>query len=86
MHAEEAYERKKLRYVELAADAKQGWKAKLRLVEVGCRGFVAISTSRLLREIGVRRKAYRQAVKDLSKAAGRGSQWLWIKRKDSPGL
>lgn len=32
---------------------------------------------------GVRGKAHRQAVKDLSKAAEKGSQWLWIKRKDS---
>ena len=46
---EEAYERKKLRYAELAADAQQrGWKAKVCPVEVGCRGFVATSTSRLL--------------------------------------
>ncbi len=81
---EEAYERKKLRYAELAADAQQqGWKAKVRSVEVGCRGFVATSTSRLLREMGVRGKAHRQAVKDLSRAAEKGSQWLWMKRKDS---
>ena len=51
-------------------------------VEVGCRGFVATSTSRLLREMGVRGKAHRQAVKDLSRAADKGSQWLWMKRKD----
>ncbi|KAK0156516.1 Retrovirus-related Pol polyprotein from type-1 retrotransposable element R2 [Merluccius polli] len=81
---EEAYERKKLRYTELAADAQQqGWNAKVRPVEVGCRGFVASSTSRLLLEMGVRGKAHRQAVKDLSTAAEKGSQWLWIKRKDS---
>lgn len=81
---EEAYVRKKLRYVELAADAKQqGWKVEVRPVEVGCRGFVATSTSRLLREMVVRGKTHRQAVKDLSKAAEKGSQWLWIKRKDS---
>ena len=80
---EEAYERKMLRYAELAADAQQqGWKATVRPVEVGCRGFVATSTSRLLREMGVRGKAHRQAVKDLSRAAEKGSQWLWLKRKD----
>src|SRR4029434_8468580 len=80
---EEAYERKKLRYTELAADATQrGWNAKVWPVEVGCRGFVATSTSRLLREMGVRGKAHRQAVKDLSRAAEKGSQWIWIKRKD----
>ena len=82
---EEVYERKRLRYAELAADVQQrGWRAKVRPVEVGCRGFVATSTSRLLREMGVRGKAHRQAVKDLSRAAEKGSQWLWMKRKDSP--
>ncbi|KAK0156143.1 hypothetical protein N1851_000566 [Merluccius polli] len=78
---EEAYERKRLRYAELAADVQQrGWRAKVRPVE----GFVATSTSRLLREMGVRGKAHRQAVKDLSRAAEKGSQCLWMKRKDSP--
>ncbi|KAK2831157.1 hypothetical protein Q7C36_016243 [Tachysurus vachellii] len=51
---EEAYELKKLRYAELATDAQQqGWNVKVHPVEVGCRGFVATSTSRLLREMGV---------------------------------
>lgn len=80
---EEAYERKRLRYADLAADAQQqGWKAFVRPVEVGCRGFIATSTSRFLREMGVRGKSHRQAVKDLAAAAEKGSRWLWIKRKD----
>ncbi|XP_036000718.1 C-type lectin domain family 4 member A-like [Fundulus heteroclitus] len=80
---EEAFERKKLRYTNLAAEAQQqGWNVNVRPVEVGCRGFIASSTSRLLREMGVRGKAHRQAIKDLSKAAEKGSQWLWTKRKD----
>lgn len=55
---------------------------KVRRVEVGCRGFIATSTSRLLREMGVQGKAHRQTIKDLSKAAAKGSQWLWSRRKD----
>ncbi|KAK0136320.1 hypothetical protein N1851_027790 [Merluccius polli] len=56
---EEAYERKRLRYTELVADVQQqGWRAKVRPVEVGCRGFVATSTFRLLREMGVQGKAH----------------------------
>ena len=60
-------------------------KVKVCPVEAGCRGFVATSTitCRLFREMGVRWKAHRQAVKDLSRAAGKGSQWVWMKRKDS---
>lgn len=47
---EEAFERKSLKYTELAADAEQrGWKSKVCPVEVGCRGFVGKSTIRLLK-------------------------------------
>lgn len=67
---EEAYERKKLRYVELTSDAQQrGWMVKIQPVEVGCQRFVATLTSRLLREMGVQRQAHWQAIKDLSRAA-----------------
>ncbi len=48
----EAYERKKLRYVELGAEAEQrGWKVRICPVDVGCRGFVARSVVSLLREL-----------------------------------
>ncbi|XP_063325341.1 uncharacterized protein LOC134624301 [Pelmatolapia mariae] len=41
---EETFERKKLRYANLAAEAEdRGWKIKVHPVEVGCRGFVATS-------------------------------------------
>lgn len=80
---EEAYERKKLRYTELAADAQQrGWKAKVYPVEVGCRGFVASSTIKLLKDLGIHGQALRQTVRSLSEAAERSSQWIWMKRKD----
>ncbi|KAI2651779.1 Armadillo-like helical domain-containing protein 4 [Labeo rohita] len=47
---EEVYERKLQRYTELAAEIQlHGWNAEIRLVEVGCRGFVASSTVNLLR-------------------------------------
>lgn len=50
---EEAYERKKLCFAELAAEAKEcGWNTKVHPVEVGCRGFVASSTIRLLKDLG----------------------------------
>ena len=80
---EEAYEPKKLRYTELAADAQQrGWKAKVYPVEVGCRGFVAYSTIRLLKDLGIHGQALRQATRSVSEAAERSSQWIWLKRKD----
>ena len=81
---EEAYERKHLRYSELAASCEQrGWKTRVCPVEVGCRGFVGKSTTRLLKDMGVRGQAQRQAIKNLSSAAEQASRWLWIKRQDS---
>jgi len=52
---DEAFERKKLCYAGLALEADQrGWKVRVRPVEVGCRGFLAFSTTRLLKEFGIR--------------------------------
>ncbi|XP_061099664.1 uncharacterized protein LOC133129522 [Conger conger] len=80
---DEAYERKHLRYAELAAEAQhRGWNTEVRPVEVGYRGFVATSTTRLLRDLGVRGQTQRLAIKALSEAAERSSQWLWMKRQD----
>lgn len=80
---EEAYERKKLRYAELAAEATQrGWNTKVYPVEVGCRGFVASSTIRLLKELGIHGQALRKTIRSLSEAAERSSRWIWLKRKD----
>ncbi|KAJ8362447.1 hypothetical protein AAFF_G00373990 [Aldrovandia affinis] len=79
----EAYERKRLKYSDIAAEAEQrGWRAQVLPVEVGCRGFVATSTTKLLKGMGVRGQAFRQAVKSMSEAAERSISWLWIKRKD----
>ncbi|KAJ8369267.1 hypothetical protein SKAU_G00092950 [Synaphobranchus kaupii] len=80
----EAYEGKRLKYAELAAGAEQhGWKAKVCPVEIGCRGFVGMSTTRLLKDIGIRGQAQRLAIKSLFGAAERISQWLWIKKRDN---
>lgn len=55
---DEAYERKELRYSNLAAEAEErGWRVRVCPVEVGCRGFVVSSTARLLREVGVKGQA-----------------------------
>ena len=79
----EVFERKKLKYADIAAEAEQhGWCAQVLPVEVGCRGFVATSTTKLLKGMGVRGQTFRRAVKSLSEAAERSSRWLWIKRKD----
>ena len=63
---DEAYERKRLKYADIAADAEQhGWHTKVLPVEVGCRWFVATSTTRLLKRMGVRGQAFRQAIRSV---------------------
>ncbi|MGH0175289.1 UNVERIFIED_CONTAM: hypothetical protein FKN15_069979 [Acipenser sinensis] len=81
---DEAYERKKLRYAQLATEAEQrGWRVRVYPVEVGCRGFVAHSTTRFLRDVGFSGQELRRTVKNLPEAAKRSSNWLWLRRKDS---
>ncbi|KAI7789396.1 putative tyrosine-protein kinase transmembrane receptor ROR2 [Triplophysa rosa] len=63
----EAFERKNLRYAKLAVEAEdRGWTAKVFPVEVGCRGFVSNSTTRLLKKVGIRGQAQRTVVKELA--------------------
>ncbi|MGH0145966.1 UNVERIFIED_CONTAM: hypothetical protein FKN15_012935 [Acipenser sinensis] len=72
-------EREKLQYAELAAEAEQrGWRVQVYPVEVGCRGFVAHSTTWFLRDIGFNGEEFRRIVKNLSEAAERSSNWLWL--------
>lgn len=72
---------------ELAANAEQhGWRTKVYTtppVEVGCRGVVRKSTTRLPRDLGIRGQALRHAIKSLSNSAEQSSHWLWLKRRDS---
>jgi len=69
---------------ELAAEAKdRGWKVNVRQVELGSRGFVASSTTRLLKEVGIRGQVQQKTFKDLATAAERSSLWLWLKRKET---
>ncbi|RXN29065.1 hypothetical protein ROHU_018794 [Labeo rohita] len=80
---EAAFERKKAKYSELAVECREaGWKTTSYPVEVGCRGFLGLSTIRLLREAGVTGGKLRRATKDLAEEAEKGSFWLWLRRKD----
>ncbi|KAK7898520.1 hypothetical protein WMY93_019373 [Mugilogobius chulae] len=80
---DEAYERKKLRYSQLAAEAEErGWSVLVYPVEVGCRGFVANSTIRLLKEVGITGRAQKKLIKELATAAEKSSHWLWLRRKE----
>lgn len=63
---EEAHERKKNKYFDLAAKASQnGWKTSIFPVEVCCRG----SSTSLLRKIEVKGRSLQHAIKSMSSAA-----------------
>ncbi|XP_078665283.1 uncharacterized protein LOC144907786 [Branchiostoma floridae x Branchiostoma belcheri] len=75
-----AYERKKLKYQELVQQcAENGWRSLLYPVEVGCRGFVGTSLTRLCRDLSIGQK---QLVKQMAEEVERCSFWLWLRRKD----
>ena len=70
----------KLKYAELVAEAReQGWQAHTRPVEIDVRGFVAKSTTTLLLDFGFRGRSLKGALKELSEAAEKASQWLWLR-------
>lgn len=80
---EAAFERKKAKYSELAAECREaGWKTTIYPVEVGCRGFMGLSTIRLLKDVGVTGGRLKKATKELAEEAEKGSFWLWLRRKD----
>ena len=79
---EAAFERKKTKYSDLAAECREaGWKTTIYPVEVGCRGFVGQSTTRLLRDAGVTGGKLKKATKELAEEAEKGSFWLWLRRR-----
>ncbi|KAK7944365.1 hypothetical protein WMY93_000093 [Mugilogobius chulae] len=62
---QEAYERKRERYAELAAECRDnGWKTKIYSVEIGCRGFASFSARCFLRDVGYTAGKLKKALKD----------------------
>ena len=79
-----AYERKKLKYSDLCYSCRaKGWSVWCLPVEVGCRGFVGISTIRALRQIGLTGKERTKSVNEISEVAKKFSSWLWLRRSDN---
>jgi len=80
---EVAHERKALKYQSLLQDCKdKGWQAWLFPVEVGCRGFPAKSTWRLLSALGMDERRKKQAVRRMGEEAERASCWIWNRREE----
>lgn len=54
----------------MAPDAQQkGWEVLVCLVEIGCRGFVATKTIRLLKELGIPGQALHKFIKEIATVA-----------------
>ena len=80
---EEAFERKRAKYDELAGECRHnGWKTRCNPIEVGCRGFAGQSLCRALKMLGIRGLHSREAIRNITDAAEKASRWLWIKRGD----
>ncbi len=79
---EAAHERKRAKYADLVADCREsGWKVKLYPVEVGTRGFVGESTSRLLRDLGLQGARLHKAIRQIAEEAEKASFWIWLRRR-----
>ncbi|XP_062916611.1 uncharacterized protein LOC134352920 [Mobula hypostoma] len=78
---EEDFERKLSKYAGLVSNCQQaGWRARCLPVQVGCRGFVARSSVRAFRILGIEGERKRRAIRSTTDVAERASRWLWLKR------
>ena len=77
---DDAHERKLTKYAELRSECRdRGWKASCYPFEVGCRGFVATSFKKWLRDLGFSRREMKSVSRTVSEAAESGSSWVWSK-------
>lgn len=67
----------------MAEAEERGWKPRIRLVEVVCRGFVGKSVLSLLTELGIRVQSLKQAVNNVADTVAGSSDLLWMRRKVS---
>jgi hypothetical protein len=75
---QEAHERKYAKYAELRSVCEaRGWRAACYPFEVGCRGFIATSFHKWLRDLGFGRSEVKRVCRKVSEAAESGSSWIW---------
>ena len=69
---------KRLKYEPIVQEGRRnGWRVKVWAVEVGCRGFPAVSMSSFFKDLGYRGSEKTRAIGRLSKAAEEASHSLW---------
>ena len=71
-------ELKRLKYEQIAQEGrKNGWRVRIWAVEIGCRGFPAVSMSTFLKDIGYRGGMKKKVIEKMSKVAEEASHSLW---------
>ena len=65
-------------YEQIAQEGRlKGWSVRIWAVEVGCRGFPAVSMSSFFKDLGYRGSDKKRAIERLSNAAEEASHSLW---------
>ena len=73
-----AGETKRLKYEKIVIEGKKnGWRVRCWAVEVGCRGFPAVSMSGFLKDLGYTGREKRKIVEKLGSTAESASRSLW---------
>ena len=71
-------ELKRLKYEQIAQEGRRnGWRVRIWAVEIGCRGFPAVSMSTFLKDIGYRGGTKKKVIEIMSKIAEEASHSLW---------
>ena len=73
-----SHELKRGKYEELAEGSRRnGWRATIWPVEVGCRGFAARSLTQLLKDIGYRGRQKKNIIKKVEEVAENSTHAIW---------
>ena len=69
---------KRKKYEQIVQEGRRnGWRVRVWAVEVGCRGFPAVSMSSFFKDLGFRGSEKKKAIDRLSKTAEDASNSLW---------
>lgn len=79
-----SHQMKKAKYQDLVEEASlAGWHAMLFPIEVGSRGFPALSLRYFLQKIGLGPRQLQIATREIATVAETSSRWLWLSRDRS---
>ena len=71
-------EMKRTKYERIASEGRlNGWSVRIWAVEVGCRGFPAVSLSSFMKDIGYQGSHKKKAIERISQVAEQASHSLW---------